>query len=73
VASQAIEQGDTTELKQLLAQYSEADVPQSVKALISKLQAILRGDRTPELADDPNLDYDDAVELQLLLEALGAK
>ena len=43
------------------------------KLLISKLQAILRGERNPALADDPNLDYDDAVELQLLLENLAAK
>ncbi len=41
--------------------------------MVSKLQAILRGDRNPALADDPNLHYGDAVELQLLLEALGAK
>ena len=28
--------------------------------------------RDPALATDPNLDYDDAVELLLLLEALGS-
>ena len=38
--------------------------------MIPKLQAILRGDRNPALAADPDLDYDDAAELQLLLESL---
>ena len=31
----------------------------------------IRGNRAPSLADDPALDYDDAVELRLLLESLG--
>ncbi|MEW6211487.1 MAG: tetratricopeptide repeat protein [Acidobacteriota bacterium] len=70
LAEQAITQGDTTELEQVLAQLSREDVPPSAKVFIPKLQAILQGDRDPALADDPNLDYDDAVELQLLLEAL---
>jgi hypothetical protein len=72
VAAQAIAQGATSEMEQQLAQLSEADVPSSAKVLISKLQAILHGDRNPALADDPNLDYDDAVELQLLLEELSS-
>jgi hypothetical protein len=33
--------------------------------------AILVGDRDPGLTEDPELDYSDAVELQLLLEALA--
>jgi hypothetical protein len=41
-------------------------------ALPAKLHAILRGDRDPALADDPELHYSDAVELQLLLERLSA-
>jgi tetratricopeptide (TPR) repeat protein len=72
IAAQSIEQGDTTEIETYLAQSSEADVPPSTKILISNLQAILRGDRNPALADDSNLTYDDAVELQLLLEELGS-
>jgi len=40
--------------------------------MIPKLQAILQGSRDPALATDPNLDYDDAAELLLLLEALGS-
>ena len=60
-----------TEAEQQLAELA-ADAPPWGKALFSKLQAILRGDRAPALAEDPNLPYRDAAELQLLLERLGA-
>lgn len=69
---QAIQQGATTELEQQLAELSRENLPSSSMALLAKLQPILRGDRDPALADDPDLDYDDAVELQLLLERLPA-
>jgi hypothetical protein len=36
------------------------------------VQAVLRGERDGALAADPELNYADAVELQLLLEALGS-
>jgi tetratricopeptide (TPR) repeat protein len=63
----------TTGLEQELAEVlRQTDHPRP-HALIPKLQAILRGNRDPALAADPALDYVDAVELQLLLEALGAK
>jgi hypothetical protein len=39
---------------------------------VLKLQAILHGDRAPALAEDPDLLYMDAAELQLLLEQLSA-
>jgi tetratricopeptide (TPR) repeat protein len=70
MAAEAMAKGDIAELEQQLTLLSGADVPPSAKALISKLQAILHGDRNPALADDPDLDYSNAVELQLLLEAL---
>ena len=70
MTAQAIEEGETTGLEQLLAQLSGADVPPQAKVLISKLQATLNGNRDPALAADPTLDYDDAAELQLLLEQL---
>lgn len=73
LAVEAIEQQDIAELEQFLAQSSGANIPEPAKVMDLRLQAILRGDRNPALADDPNLDYDDAVELRLLLEALGAK
>jgi tetratricopeptide (TPR) repeat protein len=50
-----------------LAAQAEPDDPAWFTALLDKLQAILRGDRNPALADDPALSYLDAVELQLLL------
>lgn len=49
----------------------ENNMPPSAELLLSKLQLILRGERGLALADDLDLDYDDAVELRLLLEKLG--
>jgi tetratricopeptide (TPR) repeat protein len=69
---QAIQQGMTTEAAAKLAELAEADDPPWFTALLAKLQAILRGDRTPALAENPGLPYRDAAELQLLLERLGA-
>jgi hypothetical protein len=69
---QAIQQGATTELEQQLAELSRENVPPQFTALLAKLHAILRGDRDPALAADPELHHSDAVELQLLLEGLGA-
>jgi len=43
-----------------------------MRVVLPKLQAILHGSRDPALANDPALDYDDAVELRLLLERLNA-
>jgi tetratricopeptide (TPR) repeat protein len=70
---QAIRQGATTEAEQTLAELSNRDVPAQLQTLLAKLQAILRGDRNPALAANPNLAYRHAAELQLLLESLGAK
>ena len=53
---------------QQLALISAEDVPQMIKSLITKLEAILHGDRNPALADDPDLDYTTVGELLLLLE-----
>jgi tetratricopeptide (TPR) repeat protein len=72
IVAQAIEQGEIAQIEQELAQFLSSDAPSWAVAMIPKLQAILKGDRDPALADDPNLDYDDAVELQLLLAQLGA-
>lgn len=68
---QAIQQNQVAQAEQQLAQLLQSNVPDWAKALIPKLQAILRGDRNPALAGDPALDYGSAVELQLLLEVLN--
>ena len=72
LVAQAIGQGNTTEAEQRLARYLEPDAVPQAKAMIRKLQAILQGSRDPALATDPNLDFRDAAELLLLLEALGS-
>ena len=69
---QAIQEGKTAEVGQLLAQLAaHSDAPPQLKALVPKLQAILNRDRDPALAADPELYCRHAVELQLLLEELG--
>lgn len=67
----AIQQGETDQAEELLAQILADDPEPWAEAMIPKLQSILAGDRDPSLADDPALDFDDAAELRLLLEALG--
>jgi tetratricopeptide (TPR) repeat protein len=69
----AIQQGETATAEQELACYEGVDVPLSFKILLAKLHAILKGDRDPALANDPELYYADAAELQLLLEKLNAE
>jgi hypothetical protein len=70
---QAFQQGETADAEQALAEFSNGNFPACLQTLLAKLQAILRGDRNPALAADPSLDYCNAVELQLLLEALETK
>ncbi|MBI3801142.1 MAG: tetratricopeptide repeat protein [Deltaproteobacteria bacterium] len=71
--AQAIQNSNTAEVEQALAAASgAANTPSWLRVLIPKLQAVLKGNRDPALAADPSLDYDDAAELQLLLERLGA-
>jgi len=72
VVSEAIQRGATTKAEQHLDELSREDIPAWAQTLVVALQAILRGDRDPALAADPNLDYMNAAELQLLLEALHA-
>ncbi|MDD2659802.1 MAG: tetratricopeptide repeat protein [Methylococcales bacterium] len=45
-------------------------LPRHLKSVIPKIIDILKGGLNPILADDPELAYDDAAELLLLLEAL---
>ncbi len=67
---QAIQQGATTEAEQYLDEWLKEDYPLWLKTLVAGLRAILRDNRDPALAADPNLSFDNAVELQLLLEKL---
>ncbi|MBV9791743.1 MAG: tetratricopeptide repeat protein, partial [Chloroflexi bacterium] len=67
---QAMQQGQMSDAEQgLVGVLQQVDEP-STRVVITKLQAILYGDRNPALAEDPALEFDDAVELMLLLEAL---
>jgi tetratricopeptide (TPR) repeat protein len=69
---QAIRAGDTAPLAAKLAQImASPNVPAAGKLLIAKLQAILAGSRDPALTADPNLHYQYAGDLQLLLEDLA--
>ncbi len=67
----AIAEGKTDEARAELAQLlKRPDLPAWAKALVPALQAILDGSRAPTLANNPDLDFDDAVEVRLLLEKL---
>lgn len=54
----------------LTAYTRDPNAREDLRALAPPLLAILDGSRDPALATDPALDYDDAVELTLLLEQL---
>lgn len=71
---QAIRTGETSSLAAKLEQIAASpNVPAGGKLLIDKLKTILMGSYEPTLATDPNLHYQYAVELQLLLEALAQR
>jgi tetratricopeptide (TPR) repeat protein len=70
LVAQAIRGGSEAEALQELKGLGADASPQS-KALLAKLQAILGGDRNLSLAEDPQLSYQRAAELQLLLESLA--
>jgi len=70
---QAIQRGATTEEEEILVGLLKEYLPICPLPLLANLLAILRGDRNPALAADPNLDFYNAVELKLLLEALETK
>jgi tetratricopeptide (TPR) repeat protein len=76
VVAQAIAGGDLSQIDLRAAQLTELqqlpDLPAYAKPIFTALTAILSGSRDPALADDPDLDYDDAAELLLLLGQLTA-
>ncbi|MBF0162506.1 MAG: tetratricopeptide repeat protein [Magnetococcales bacterium] len=68
----AIAQGDGPQAQAQLEQVAKhPQLPAQAKTLSSVLLAILSGQRQPALADTPGLEYEDAVEVELLLEKLG--
>ncbi|HEX7333027.1 MAG TPA: tetratricopeptide repeat protein [Pyrinomonadaceae bacterium] len=68
LVANALQENQAEASLQQLAQILAEDIPERLKSLIPKLQAILQGDRSPNLVDDPSLGYTSVVELQLLLE-----
>lgn len=64
---QAIQQGDTAEVEQMIGQLLET---WQNKNFLRKLQAIIAGERDLDLAEDEGLHYELAAELVLLLEGL---
>lgn len=71
LVAQASREGAAAKAEQYLNELLEQDIPAPLIVLIHKLQAILKGDRDSTLAEDPKLNFEDAVELQLLLETLS--
>lgn len=71
LVEQAIETGNIEEAEQALEQFMGTNDEPWVKILLPKLMLILKGEWTAAILEDPQLDYDDAAELQLLLEKLG--
>lgn len=72
MVAQALQTGGTAAALQSLTQLLVRENVPRARAVIPKLQAILQGSRDPALAGDPELDYDDAAELLLLLRSLAA-
>lgn len=72
---EALRNGDPETINALATKLTQIaaspNVPPAGKLLIDKLRAILNGHRNPALASDPDLHYQYAVELQLLLEELA--
>ncbi len=70
---EALSSGDSAEATSLLQQL--ADDPDFANQLpfLSALQAITAGSRDRSLAEDPGLDYEEAAEVLLLIEALEAE
>lgn len=71
--AQAIAEGHPAQAAAELAQLAQDPrLPDYARPLLPALQSILSGSRDRALAADPNLDYDDAAELHLLLDQLSA-
>jgi hypothetical protein len=63
--------GNVQKAAGLLAELrSRLKLPAHLPPLLDTLEAILGGRRDPSLAQHPDLDFDDAAEILLLLEVL---
>ncbi|MEM9191721.1 MAG: CHAT domain-containing protein [Myxococcota bacterium] len=72
VVLQSLISGTIDRESEALAQLAAtSDLPTHLSVLIPVLEAVLAGNRNPELAADPALFYADAVELLLLFDALA--
>jgi tetratricopeptide (TPR) repeat protein len=70
---QALASGDLAEATSLLQQLAGDPDFANQLPFLTALQAITAGSRDRSLADDPALDYDEAAEVLLLIEALEAE
>jgi tetratricopeptide (TPR) repeat protein len=70
---QALASGDPAEATSLLQQLAADPAWAEHLPFITALQAITTGSRDRSLAEDPALDYDQAAEVLLLIEALEAE
>ena len=70
---QALASGDLAEATSLLQQLAGDPDFANQLPFLTALQAITAGSRDRTLAEDPALDYDDAAEVLLLIEALEAE
>jgi tetratricopeptide (TPR) repeat protein len=70
---QALATGDPAEVTFSLQQLTANPQAASLLPFLTALQAITAGSRDRSLADDPAMDYDEAAEVLLLIEALVAE
>lgn len=70
--AEVVQTGNLANAEAALTVFARISVSVSVQSMIAALLAILRGSRDPALADNPALDYEDAAELDFLLERLRA-
>jgi tetratricopeptide (TPR) repeat protein len=70
---QALASGDLAEAAFSLQQLAAEPQAANQLAFLTALQAITAGSRDRSLAEDPALDYDEAAEVLLLIEALEAE
>lgn len=72
LVTHALQENTESQARQVLDQLADDDnTPLFGRVLIARLKSVLAERYNIRLADDPELHFIDAAELQLLLEALG--